>query len=162
MKSSVLIIVLLALAVPCLVFGQTEAAPPPKAGPEVQKLGSALALVLPLALSAAPSQQQWPRKGDRVFVAAAFEDMLKMWFNEQRVLLPLVPCTELVTKDAKPDKFRWTVEDLTFEIRMRLEGPWLPRMHKTKEDCRSQVEAEGEPNVKRSRDTFTIILAKPK
>jgi hypothetical protein len=162
MKRAVLIIVLLALAVPCLAFGQAEAVPPPKAGPEVQKLGSALALVLPLPLFPAPSQQQWPRKGDRVYVGAAFEDMLKMWFNEQRVLLPLVPCTELVTKDAKPDKSRWTVEDLTFEIRVRLEGPWLPRMHRTKEDCRSQVAAEGEPIVKRSGDTFTIIPAKPK
>jgi hypothetical protein len=30
---------LLALAVPCLAFGQAQAAPPPKPGPEVQKLG---------------------------------------------------------------------------------------------------------------------------
>jgi hypothetical protein len=162
MKRSVLVVLLSALAVPCLAFRQAETAPPPKPGPEVQKLGSTLAPVLPLALSAAPSQQQWPRKGDKVFVAAAFEDMLKMWFNEQRVLLPVVPCAELVIKDAKPDKSRWAVEVLPFEIRIRLEGPWLPRMHKTKGDCQSHVEAEGEPKVKRSGDTFTIIPANPK
>jgi hypothetical protein len=38
MKRSVLIVLLLALAVPCLACGQAQTAPPPKPGPEVQKL----------------------------------------------------------------------------------------------------------------------------
>lgn len=38
MKRSVLIILLLVLAVPCLAFGQAQAAQPPKPGPEQQKL----------------------------------------------------------------------------------------------------------------------------
>jgi hypothetical protein len=38
MKRSVLIVLLLMLAVPCLAFGQAQTAPPPKPGPEVQKL----------------------------------------------------------------------------------------------------------------------------
>ena len=39
MKRSVLIVLLLVLAVPCLAFGQAQTAPPPKPGPEVQRLG---------------------------------------------------------------------------------------------------------------------------
>jgi hypothetical protein len=39
MRRSVLIVLLLVLAVPCLAFGQVQTAPPPKPGPEVQRLG---------------------------------------------------------------------------------------------------------------------------
>jgi len=39
MKRFTLIALLLALAVPCLAFGQAQTAPPPKPGPEVQRLG---------------------------------------------------------------------------------------------------------------------------
>ena len=39
MKRSVLIVLLSVLAVPCLAFGQTQTAPPPKPGPEAQRLG---------------------------------------------------------------------------------------------------------------------------
>ena len=39
MKRSVLIVLLLMLAAPCLAFGQAQTAPPPKPGPEVQRLG---------------------------------------------------------------------------------------------------------------------------
>jgi hypothetical protein len=39
MKRSVLIVLLLTLAVPCLAFGQAQTAPPPKPGPEAQRLG---------------------------------------------------------------------------------------------------------------------------
>ena len=39
MKRSVLIVLLLTLVVPCLAFGQAQTAPPPKPGPEVQRLG---------------------------------------------------------------------------------------------------------------------------
>ena len=39
MKRSVLIVLLLVLAIPCLAFGQTQTAPPLKPGPEVQRLG---------------------------------------------------------------------------------------------------------------------------
>ena len=42
MKRSVLIVWLLALAVPCLAFGQAQAAKPPKPGPEHQKLAALL------------------------------------------------------------------------------------------------------------------------
>jgi hypothetical protein len=40
MKRSVLTVLLLTLAVPCLAFGQAQTAPLPKPGPEVQKLGA--------------------------------------------------------------------------------------------------------------------------
>ena len=39
MKRSVLIVLLLTMAVPCLAFGQAQTAPPPKPGPEIQRLG---------------------------------------------------------------------------------------------------------------------------
>ena len=39
MKRSVLIVLLLTLTVPCLAFGQAQTVPPPKPGPEVQRLG---------------------------------------------------------------------------------------------------------------------------
>jgi hypothetical protein len=39
MKGSVLIVLLLVTAVPCLAFGQAQTPTPPKPGPEVQRLG---------------------------------------------------------------------------------------------------------------------------
>jgi hypothetical protein len=56
----------------------------------------------------------------------------------------------MTIRDAKPDKPRWTVQLLeTWGPIVQLEGPWLSRMHKTEADCRSQLSAEVEPNLKR-------------
>lgn len=40
MKRRSILIILLVLAVPCLAFGQSQPAPPPKPGPEIQRLGA--------------------------------------------------------------------------------------------------------------------------
>lgn len=117
------------------------------------------ALALQAVATAAPTPQEWPRKGDRLFVAATFDDAIRMYFGSRYVDMPLASCTELVMKDPQPNKPRWTVESAGLGVPLRLDGPWLSWMHKTQEDCKSRLATEGQPKVKRSGRTFTIIAA---
>jgi hypothetical protein len=156
MKRPTVTIVVVAFVMPCLA----QALDLPR--PEVRTSASTLAPVPPLALPAPPSPQQWPRKGDKVFVAATFEGMFKMRVGSQNVDLPLDSCTELVMKNANPERSRWAVVYPMLGNRIWLEGPWVSRIHRTKQECQSQMRAEGEPAVTRSGDTFKLAPPQPR
>jgi hypothetical protein len=109
-----------------------------------------VALVLPFSPVTTLSGQEWPGKDDLVYVAATFKDVESLVEKtDYKLIAPLEACARLTIREAKPGKSRWTVQALEVGPIVRLEGPWLSRMHKTKEDCSSQLSAEGEPNLKR-------------
>lgn len=72
----------------------------------------------------------------------------------------LAACTALVIREANPSMPRWVAEFATpptwVGSPLQLDGPWLPRMHKTSSDCSAQLAAEGEPKVKGSLGMYKI------
>ncbi len=111
---------------------------------------------------AVASEEAWPRKGDTVYISASFKKLnapslvagARMQYD-----MPACAKVEIVKEDAK--KSRWVTKDPIGGTE-RLEGAWLPRMHKTKAECEAQLSADGEPGVERSGETFKIVPAEPK
>lgn len=119
----------------------------------------ALMPILVLAAFAAQADQEWPGKGDRIYVAARFVDLerstAEMGVRGYIIKSNVEPCSELIVEEADAKQARWTVKHALLGA-FQLEGPWAPRMHKSKSDCDSQVSAEGEPKLKRSGRKFKI------
>ena len=119
----------------------------------------AVALVATAVIAA---EATWPSKGDTVYIAAAFKGLTpKAPIAGAQVNFDMPPCAEVEITKATPEKSKWTMRD-PLGGSENLEGPWLPRMHKTKAECESQVAAEGAADVVRSGTTFTIKPAAPK
>ena len=122
------------------------------------------AVILSLLLFTVPSEQTWPAENDTVYIAATFKDAeLKLIYGAkvEGVMMEkdLVSCTAFVVREAKPSKSRWIVEyteQNALKASLQLDGPWLPRMHKTHSDCSAQHLAEGEPKVKGKWDKYKI------
>ena len=112
------------------------------------------AVILSLLLFTVPSEQTWPAENDTVYIAATFKDpQVKIAGVEVKGIImtrTLVSCTEFVIREANPSKSRWVVAFVLPEFMgsLQLDGPWLPRMHKTHSDCSAQYLAEGEAKVK--------------
>jgi hypothetical protein len=114
---------------------------------------------VPLAVA---SEDAWPHKGDTVYISASFKKLnaaspvagARMQYD-----MPACAKVEVVKADVK--KSRWVTRDPIGGTE-RLEGAWLPRMHKTKAECDAQLSADGEPSVERSGETFKIVPAEAK
>jgi hypothetical protein len=114
--------------------------------------------VLPLALHAAPVSQEWPTKGDKVYIAATFTEVQTAPLVKGYVAkYNLKPCEELEVLDANPKKARWAAKNpAPVGGTVQLEGAWLLKMHRSQAECASQYSGDGEPNVKRSGGTYKI------
>ena len=122
----------------------------------------AVPLVLLLVPMSMASEQAWPGKGDTVYISASFKQLsaaspvagAKMGYD-------MPPCAALLITKATPKKSLWVTKDPVGGTE-QLEGAWLPRMHKTKQECDAQHSTEGEPNVVRSGGAFKIVQSDSK
>ena len=118
-----------------------------------------LALGPLLLVSDSAAQDAWPAKGDSLFIAASFKNLsAKSGVPGARMRYDLPACAMLRVMKAQPKKNRWVIED-RMGGEVELIGPWLARMHKGKIECEAQLGAEGEPNLGRDGNRFTLPQA---
>jgi hypothetical protein len=113
-----------------------------------------LTLILAAALAAAP----WPAKGDTVFVSATLAHVIGPMpmpggLSPERVTT-VPPCVPSTVKRAKPD---WVIIKGPAGSGQALDGPWLPRLHRTEAECSATMTSLGEPRIARSGGVFTIV-----
>jgi len=99
---------------------------------------------------------EWPRKGDTVYVAASFMKLTSpspVAGSQRSYDMP--PCRAFVIMKANPRKSKWVAKDPVGGTEI-LEGGWLSRMHRAKAACQAQLEKDGEPVFTRSGSTFKL------
>jgi hypothetical protein len=130
-------------------------------GPATRVSGRTAALIL--LLFAGPTVSHavdaaWPSKGDTVYVSATLVHFIQaipgISGSHRETNVPA--CVPLTIKKAKPDDSQWTTRD-PVGGEERLDGPWLPRMHRTEPDCKAYLAAAGEPTVVRSGPVHKIV-----
>ncbi len=122
----------------------------------------ALLLVLTLVPPAVASEQAWPSKGDTVYVSASFKKLeAASPVGGARMQYNMPPCAALLITKVNPKKPLWVTKDPVGGTE-QLQGAWLARMHKTKEECEAQHSSAGEPKVVRSGTTFKLVADEPK
>ena len=115
-----------------------------------------LVVMLLVGSVAIASDAGWPTKGDKVYIAASFKGLHPPSpVAGAQIKVDMPACTEVEIVKANAQKNQWTMRD-PLGGSEHLEGTWLPRMHKTKAECESQLSTEGEPTVGTSGSTFTI------
>ena len=116
----------------------------------------AMLLFIALAPLASASDEGWPSKGDKVYVAATFKGLTAASpVGGAQMQYDMPACAELEIVKANAKKSQWVTKD-PLGGTQQLQGAWLPRTHKTKSECESQFAAEGDPKVSRSGTKFTI------
>ena len=116
-------------------------------------------IVAPLALA---SDEGWPSKGDKVYIAATFKGLAAASpVGGAQMQYDMPACAELEIVKVSAKKLLWVTKD-PLGGTQQLQGAWLPRTHKTKSDCESQFAAQGDPKVSRSGARFTISEAESK
>ena len=110
--------------------------------------------VLILASSLAfASEEGWPRKGDKVYVAATFKKLV-VGVAGSYTYYDIPACAQLTIVKANVKK-GWVTED-PMGGREHLQGTWLSRIHKAELECESKFAADGDPQVSRTGNKFTI------
>ena len=95
--------------------------------------------------------------GDTVYIAASFKKIQHPKpIGGASVVYDMAPCRKFTVKKADSAKNVWVVED-AMQNDERLEGPWLPRMFKSEDECKSAAASMGEPQVKKSGMTFKLV-----
>lgn len=118
-----------------------------------------IVVVAPLVLA---SDDIWPTKGATIYVSASFKKLsAPSPVGGTQMSYDMPPCAGLVITKSNPKKASWSTKDPVGGGE-KLEGAWLPRIHKSKSECEAQYEKEGEPQVSRSGATFTIKPDSPK
>ncbi len=121
----------------------------------------AVLLVLAIVSMTFASEQEWPSKGETVYISASFKGLVAAsTVAGGKMNYDLPPCAALAITKANPKKLRWTTKDAVGGTE-ELEGPWLPRMRKTKAECERQHSTDGEPMVLRDRDAFKMVPPDP-
>ncbi len=103
------------------------------------------------------SENEWPSKGDTVYVSASFKKLsaASPMAGGAQMSYDMPPCAALVITKATSKKLAWVVKDPVGGTE-KLEGAWLPLMHREKAECEAQHSKQGEPSVTRSGSTFKI------
>ena len=113
--------------------------------------------LLMFGLAAVASEHEWPSKGDTIYVSASFKKLnAPSPVAGAQMSYDMPPCAALVVTKANAKKLVWVTKDPVGGTE-KLEGGWLPRMHKEKSECETQHSKEGEPNFTRSGTTFKIV-----
>lgn len=105
--------------------------------------------------------QDWPKRGDTIYVSATLVNfkvsphILGTQTGPRESKVP--PCIPMTIKKAKPDKELWTTDHPPLHAGERLQGPWLPYMHKTEAECKSSLERNGEPRIVRDGWIHQIV-----
>jgi hypothetical protein len=123
------------------------------------ELACLIALVLSVSFPLfAADEASWPQKGDTVYLAAALE--AAPWAHMSGVKMPDYPAFEACA----PATMRKRDRDDLFLIRddggrdRKLKGEWLPRLHRNQSDCRTDMEKNGQPRVKRAGYIYTLVV----
>ena len=113
-----------------------------------------VAIVVVPAYSGTPGEGEnlepsvvFPAKGDTVYVSADLVLVYGMWGESTSQVEPCVPLK--VTKSS-PSKERWNLKtgsDLFTSYVFWLKGPWLPRFHEERGECREFYEQHGKPTI---------------
>ena len=115
-----------------------------------------LFLSLALASPVAAAEQEWPAKGDTIYVASSFKKLTAPSpVGGSLMSYDMPPCAALVVTKTNPKKLEWVTKDPAGGTE-KLKGAWPPRMHKVKAECEAQQAKEGDPKVTQSGSTFTI------
>ena len=115
-------------------------------------------LLVPIAVA---SEKAWPEKGDTVYISASFKKLsAPSPVAGTQMQYDMPPCAKLEIVKANAKKLKWVAKD-PIGGKEKLQGAWLPRMHKAKADCEAQMSSAGEPNVVRSGATFRIDTKEP-
>jgi hypothetical protein len=105
--------------------------------------------------------EDWPRRGDTVYVSATlahweanmhFFGVASSGHRESEI----PACVPMEIRKAKPGNEVWITKD-PVGGRERLHGPWLPKMHKTESECREALDRDGEPQIVRNGWIHQII-----
>ena len=97
-----------------------------------------------------------PAAGDSVYVAASFKGIQNpKLVSGAHMSYDMPPCKKLVVKKADHKKSKWVVED-ALGNQEHLEGPWLPWMFTTEDECKSFTSTHGEASVVKSGTTFKV------
>ena len=103
----------------------------------------------------------WPKRGDTVYVAATlthhqaninFLGVASSGHRESEI----PACVPMDIKKARPGNEVWITKD-PVGGRERLQGPWLPRMHRTESECEEFLERNGEPRIVRNGWIHQIV-----
>jgi len=113
-----------------------------------------LLLLMPILLAA---ENEWPSKGDTVYVASSFKKLTgPSPVAGTQMSYDMPPCAALLVSKSNPKKSKWVTKDPVGGVET-LEGAWLSRMHKSKSECEAQHAKEGDPKVTQSGSTFKLM-----
>src|SRR5262249_36585956 len=117
---------------------------------------SSVLLPLVLASAMAAAGNEWPAKGDTIYVASSFKKLTAASpVAGAQMSYDMPPCAALVVTKAASKKSEWVTKDPVGGTET-LRGAWLGRMHKAKTDCEAQHAKDGDPNFTQSGSTFTL------
>jgi hypothetical protein len=126
---------------------------------EMLKLAAVVEAAVVCAVSAAPtlaSDTATIHKGDVVYIAASLKQIEHPRpMAGATVTYDIPPCKKFTVTKAEPKKNQWTIEDAMMNHE-QLEGPWLPRMFRSEEECKAAAPRLGEGNVTKAGLTFTL------
>ncbi len=117
---------------------------------------AAAATTILILTAALAGEAPWPQKGDTVYISATLKSVNSavLVFGASPMESDVPPCVPLTIRKAKAEL--WITKDPVGQSE-RLEGPWLPRMHRTEKECKDHFARFAEPKVVRSGWLHKII-----